>query len=289
MGILFLLPSLILISVLFLWPIANTIYLSFFEKNLVSPAPPAFIGLDNYLELLTGAYADDIANAFINNLVWTAGCTALELLLGLGLSLLLYQKFRGRSLVRGFLLFPYMVPTIVAALMWRLMYNDIFGIINKLLKSVGLISQSIVFLGRPEWAMFSIILTATWRYYPFVIIAVLARMQTIPTDLYDAAFVDGAGVWQRFRHITIPSIKSVLIITMLLRSIWTFNKLTEILLLTGGGPMNATETMPILTYHMLLGDFSVGTASTNAVLIFFILAVMARSYLTLYNRAEAEL
>jgi ABC-type sugar transport system permease subunit len=288
MGIIFILPAFILISIFFLWPITETIRLSFYEKSLLHPET-TFVGIENYIKLFTGPYADDLLNAFMNNLVWTFGCISLEILLGLGLSLLLYQEFKFRSFIRGFLLFPYMIPTIIAALMWRFMFNDMFGVLNKVLMAVGLISQPIIWLGSPQWAMLSIIITATWRYYPFVIIALLARMQTIPTDLYDASFVDGANAWQRFRHITYPSIKSVLIITLLLRSIWTFNKLTEILILTGGGPMDATETLPVLTYNMIFGDFSIGTAATNAVFIFFILIVMSRSYLSLYSRAEEEM
>src|SRR6266478_6077266 len=171
------------------------------------------------------------------NVVWTVGTLSLQILFGVALALLLNQNILFRSLARSLILFPYFVSTVVAVLVWRWLFNDLYGILNHLLIAAGLLDMPIDWLGQMPNAMISIILVGTWKYFPFVVIAVLARLQSIPEHLYEAATIDGAGAWARFWDVTLPELRAVLLVVLLLRTIWDFKEFDLIYLLTGGGPL----------------------------------------------------
>jgi multiple sugar transport system permease protein len=189
------------------------------------------------------------------------------------MALLLHGSLVGRSLARGIVLFPYLLPTAVAVLVWRWLFNDLYGYVNYVLLSAGLVDRPLAWLSRMPDAMVSVILVGAWKFFPFVVIAVLARLQSIPDALYEAARIDGASRFAQFRDITLPQIAGVLSIVVLLRAIWDFKEFDLIYLMTGGGPAGGTETMPILVYRQAfqLLNFGRGAAVSVAMLLFMLL------------------
>jgi multiple sugar transport system permease protein len=218
--------------------------------------------------------------------VWAGATVSLQVVLGTGAALLLHEPFRGRSLVRGLVLFPYMTPVVSVVLVWMLLYNALYGVLNYLLLRLGLIDRPLAWLAHPDTALWSVILVGTWKYFPFVVVMVLARLQVIPQELYEAARVDGAGPLARFLAITLPQLRDVLVVVALLRTIWMFNNFEVVFLLTGGGPLRATMTLPILVYEQAFGLYDVGRGSAVAVAMFLILVAVMRLYLRLASREE---
>jgi multiple sugar transport system permease protein len=277
------LPSVVLLGLLSLVPAVAVLRLSFEEVELGEPS--RFVGLDNYLWALA---SPDFLSALKNSLVWTFGSVALEMVVGLAIALLLHRSFRLRGLARVAVLAPYLVPTVVAVLAWRFMFHDILGVLNYMLTSIGLISKPILWLDSANWAMLSVILVGVWKFFPFVVIALLGILQAIPTDQYEAARIDGASAWQQFRLITLPHIMPVFLLSALLRTIWTFHKFDIIYLLTGGGPLNATTTLPVLVYLKGFVDYEFGRAAAVAVLAMLLLSLVLVAYFVMLRRAEVH-
>lgn len=244
-----------------------------------------FVGFENYIWALTNR---DFYNALGNTFIWVFGSVSIEMVLGLGIALLLHRNFKGRGVARAILLAPYLVPTIVAVLVWRYMFHDIVGIVNYLLMQGGVIEKPLLWLSTTKWAMFSVIIVGVWKFFPFVVLALLGILQAIPQEQYEAAKIDGAGPFQQFWRITLPYVLPVFILTALLRTIWTFHKFEIIYLLTGGGPLDVTTTLPILVYFKGFVDFELGRAAAIAVLTFLILAVLIAGYFLLMRRAESK-
>ena len=212
----------------------------------------------------------------------------LQVIVGVAASLLLNETFIGRTLVRGIVLFPYMVPTIVVVILMRWILSDSYGILNYLLQVVGLINRPIVWLGA-ENIMLVLILISTWTYFPFVLIGVLARLQTIDPELYAAAKVDGAGMLRRFFHVTLPQIRNVLFVLILLRFLFMFTKFDIVWLLTGGSGLGYyVRTLPIFTYMKAFGEMQVGAGAALSVIMFLILVVFALIYSKVFQRGEEE-
>lgn len=279
-----LLPSAALVLMLIAVPTVAIFALSFQDVPLGRISGP-YVGLDNFRRLLDDP---DFYAALGNTFVWVFGSVALEMTLGVALALLLHQTFRMRWLARAIILAPYLLPTIVAVLIWRYMFDDIVGIANHILISAGLLSAPVQWLTSPRVAMFSVILIGTWKFAPFVVIAILGILQAIPTEQYDAAKLDGASAWQRFARITIPHILPVFVLTALLRTIWSFHKFDLIYLLTGGGPINATTTLPILVYVKGFHDFDAGGAAAVALVMLALILVALGLYLLLLRWSEAR-
>ncbi|MDL2398942.1 carbohydrate ABC transporter permease [Rhizobium mayense] len=242
-----------------------------------------FAGFDNFASVI----ADPMFRLTLwNTAVWVFGSVALELTLGLGFALVLHQKFFLRSIIRTVILVPYLIPTVVAVLTWRFMFHDIVGILNYALESVHLIAGPILWLNSPSTAMISVIMIGVWKFFPFSCLAILAILQTIPQEQYEAAQIDGAGSWQIFWRITLPHILPVFLLTALLRTIWAFNKFDIIYLLTGGGPLNATTTLPVMVYLKAFVDFDFGQAAAVAVITFLIMTALMVLYMLLMRKAE---
>jgi multiple sugar transport system permease protein len=279
---LFILPSALLIGVLVLYPFSQVIFLGFFEKDTLMDEK-TWVGLDNYKTFYT---YPDVANAFKNTVVWTVGSVAIELLVGVITAMVLHQSLRWRSFARGVVLFPYLLPTVVAVLIWKFMLSDQVGIVNSTLMQLGIISQPLALLGRPATAMLGVILIGVWKFFPFVVIAMLGILQSIPSDRYEAARVDGANFWQEFWYVTIPAVLPVFVLTALLRTIWTWDKFDIIYQLTGGGPIQATTTLSIYVYYEMFQQFNQGRAAAVAMVMFLIMLTMTLIYSALYDRAE---
>ncbi len=244
-----------------------------------------YVGLENFEWALSSPV---FYRALGNTFVWVFGSVALEMVLGLGLALLLNKVFLFRGVARAVILAPYLVPTVVAVLVWRYMLHDIVGIVNYGLMAVGLISVPLLWLNSSTWAMLAVIMVGVWKFFPFVVLALLGILQSIPQEQYEAARIDGASPLQMFWRITLPYIMPVFVLTALLRTIWTFHKFEIIYLLTGGGPLDTTTTLPILVYFKGFADFELGRAAAVAILTFVILAVLLVFYFLMMRRSEAR-
>jgi ABC-type sugar transport system permease subunit len=268
-GLLFMAPFIVTALVFVAYPIFEAVRMAFFAYNPLRPDDIRFVGLSNFEYIFRDRLFWD---AFYQAVIWTSVSIVFQTVLGLGLAMLLNQTLGGISVFRGLLLFPYIVPTVVIALNWRWIFNPEIGVVNYALKSAGLISENIYWLSTPDMAMASTIMLNVWKYTPFVIICVLARLQTIPLELYDAAKVDGAGLWRSFLDITLPHLKEVLVVVVVFRTIWTFNKFEEIYLLTRGGPGTSTFNLAIYSFEQSTASLKMGVgAATGAVMMVILL------------------
>lgn len=263
-GILFMAPFLVTAGLFMVWPVIEAVRMAFLAYNPLRPDMVRFAGLANFERI----FADPLFyESCWQALVWTGWSIVLQTILGVGLALLLHVPLPGIALFRGLLLFPYIVPTIVVALNWRWIFNSEIGIVNYALLSSGLIDRNIAWLSTPTMAMASAITLNVWKYTPFVVICVLARLQTIPTELYDAAKVDGAGWLRRLVDITLPMLKEVLVVVVVFRTIWTFNKFEEIFLLTRGGPGTSTFNLAVYAYEQGMASLRLGVAAATGVVM----------------------
>lgn len=281
-GALLVLPALLLLGALTLYPVAYGIWISFFSKHSFFPEQE-FIGIANYLAV---AADDEFWRSLRLGLIYSLSTIALQLALGVAAALLLHEAFPGRGLVRAITIFPYMIPTVVAIVIWKWLLNNQFGLVNYALQSAGAINEPISWMGR-DWIMVSLILVSVWQFFPFVVLAVLARLQTMPPELYEAAKVDGANALQRFLYVTLPQLASVLFVVVLLRSIWMFTKFdTPWLMIQGGGAETYIRTLPIYTYQRTFAWYEAGRGSAMAVLMFLMLVAAAAVYFHLWRREE---
>lgn len=268
-------PTVLIFCAVILYPLVSAIYLSLF--SIFTPTLEGnWVGVDNYAALLASGR---FWNALANTLVWTIGTLILQIVCGVGVALLLNQSIVFRSLARSLVLFPYFLSTVVAVLVWRWLFNDLYGILNHLMLAAGLIDMPVNWLGAMPNAMISIIVVGAWKYFPFVVIAVLARLQTIPDPLYEAARIDGAGPIARFFDVTLPQLREVLIVIILLRAIWDFKEFDLIWLMTGGGPINSTQTLPLVVYQEAFGLNQMGMAAAYAVTMMVVMLAFMLIYL----------
>jgi multiple sugar transport system permease protein len=280
-GFLLLMPLVVLITGLTIYPISQVISLSFYQQSLFQRTA-TFVGLDNFRAVLAH---EAFWRSLENNFVFAFGSLGLQMIIGLLVALLLNHRFPLRAPIRGAMLFSYLVPYVVAALTWRFMMSDATGIVNYLIRQSGLGIPASLF-GSPDWAMFGVILVNTWKNFPFMVLVFLAQLQTIDNQLYESAAVDGASRWQQFRYITLPSLIPIMLVVGMLRTIWNFNNFEVVFLLTQGGPLGRTETLPLLIYRFVFGEFSLGRGAALAVVVFFILVAMSLVYWRLYERAQ---
>jgi multiple sugar transport system permease protein len=282
LGAVLIAPTVLVFCAVILYPLVSAIYLSLFSIYTPTLAGE-WVGVDNYGALLASG---DFWNAVLNTLIWTVGTLTLQLVCGVAVALLLNQSIVFQSLARSLILFPYFLSTVVAVLVWRWLFNDLYGILNHVLLIAGLVDAPVNWLGQMPNAMISIILVGAWKYFPFVVIAVLARLQSIPEQLYEAATIDGAGPFQRFTDITLPQLRDVLVVVVLLRAIWDFKEFDLIYLMTGGGPVKATQTLSLVVYEEAFRLNRMGMASTYAVAMMLVLLGFTLLYLRQTNRLE---
>lgn len=281
LGVLLLLPAAFAVLAVGIYPILNVIYFSLTKWPILQPTGK-FIFLKNFAYLFTNL---EFWNALKNSLIWTFGSVFFQFWIGLGLALFLHKKFFARDVYRGMVFFSYLIPTIVIAIVFRFMLNDVTGIIAIAFQKMGL---RLGFFSSPKTSMASVILVNVWKYFPFVVVCILAQLQTIDNQMYEAAKIDGASNFQQFRHITWPFILPVVFITLMLRTIWTIKNFDIIKLLTGGGPLDSTETLPILSYDTVFGALKLGRGSAVAVLMFVILMIASSIYIRLYRKFALE-
>lgn len=284
LGLLLIAPTIVVFCAVIVYPLLAAVYLSLFQ--LYTPTlEGGFVGISNYRELLARG---EFWISLRNTLVWTAGTLSLQIVLGIGMALMLHQNVWFRSLARSLILFPYFVSTVVAVLVWRWLFNDLYGILNHLLIGAGVMDMPADYLGAMPNAMISLILVGAWKYFPFVVIAVLARLQTIPDALYEAARIDGAGPIARFFDVTLPQLRDVLVVIVLLRAIWDFKEFDLIYLLTGGGPVISTQTLSLLVYKEAFALNQMGMAAAYAVVMMAIMLVFMIIYIRRTREQDAS-
>ena len=281
-GWLLLTPSLILIVGLILYPIGYNLWLSLFDKHAFMPVQK-FVGLQHYRYFLSDP---EFWNAFYYGTVYAAVTMVLQILLGVAAALLLNEAFRGRALLRGVVLFPYVIPTIVAVILWKWLLNDSYGLVNYLLIAVGVVKVPVAWLGK-DWIMFSLVVASVWQFFPFVVVTYLARLQTIPPELYEAATVDGATLWRRFLHVTLPQTRNVLFVIVLLRSIWMFTKFDTVWLMAGESAVSRyVRTLPVYAYARSFTYLQAGMGAALAVIMFGMLLAATFVYFRMFREEE---
>ncbi len=284
MGLVLFLPGFVVLLLLGTYPIVNVLMLAFQRRPLFETTG-YWVGLQNFAEVIASTR---FWRALQNDIIYTGSTVIVQTVLGMAVALLLHRSFFGRNVFRGLVLFSYVVPVTVAAIIWRFMLSDTVGIVYHTVRTWHLPIPNTWF-ASPTTAMPSVVMITVWKFFPFMVINFLARLQTIDEQLYEAAKVDGASKVQTFRHITLPSLMPVVIIVILLRTIWTFNNWEVIALLTSGGPLDATITLPLVVYGTMFARYSIGQAAATAFLMTLILLVVTVLYLRAYGRAEERL
>ena len=268
-------PALIIVwSVVFV-PVVQAILMSLQKYDLRYPKEIAYIGLANYQRVLTDG---QFWSSCFKTLQWVVFGVGFQFVFGFMLAMLLNRKFMGRGIIRSVSLVPWVTPGVLIGLMWKWIYDGNYGVLNDILLKLGLIDQRITFLASTATALPSVIMTIVWQGIPFFGIMLLAGLQGIPSELYEAADIDGANPAQKLFRITVPSLKSTIFITTLLRIIWVTNSVDVIANMTGGGPAYATQTMSILIFNTA-NTMNFGVASTMAIVMTLMLSVVAIPYL----------
>ena len=276
------LAGLAITAVIIIYPAWHAIELSFQQaESFIST--PQWVGLKNYDWALNDA---GFWNALRRGIVFAGSAILLQIILGIAFALLLDSALPGQRLFRAVAVLPYLLPTLIVALLFRWMLNDPIGIVTVLAQNLGF--GVIDWYSSPALAMGLVVFASVWLWTPFVTVAFLAGLQMVPESLYEAAKVDGASAWQRFWHITLPQLRSVLTIIILLRAIWMFNKFDIIWLLTGGGPLQATEHLPVFAYRKAFELFEVGRGAAVSTISFLILSVAVFIYFRLFPLDEKE-
>ena len=256
LGYLFVLPMVVMVLALVAYPFCYAVYLSLTRKYV--GVPPEFVGFENYVRLAGDGF---FRRAAWNSFIFTFASVGFKLGLGMVMALVLTSRIRYRNLFTGLLLIPWVAPTVVSALNFLWIFDASLGVLNYLLVKVfHILPQGVGWLSEAGTAMGSVIFVNVWRGFPFFGISLLAGLKAIPGELYEAAAVDGANVLQRFRHVTLPSLRNIVIIVTLLSTIWTFNDFGIVYILTKGGPGGATQVLPVFTYEMAFGAQRLGEA-----------------------------
>ena len=275
-------PALIIILCVVFIPVVNAIGMSFQSYDLRRPLQIGFIGLENYMDAL---HDDLFWKSLIKTIFWVVFGVGFQFFFGFILALLLNQSFKGRGFIRAISLIPWVTPGVLIGLMWRWMYDGNYGVINDILSKLNLIDANVPFLSSPDSAFASVIVTIIWQGIPFFALMILAGLQGIPAELYEAADMDGATAIQKLFKITIPSIKNTILITALLRIIWVANSVDVIFNMTEGGPAYATQTLSVYIFNEA-NTLDMGYASTMAILLALVLCSVAVPYLIMKFKEE---
>ncbi len=280
----YLLPAAICLGGTVLFPILKSMYMSLYHNVLSRPQDFRFIWFGNYARLIQ----DPIFWLTLkNSIVWVFWSVSIQFVLGFVGALILNAPFRGRAFFRTINLLPWIIPGVVVGLIWEYIYQPNYGPLNDILRRAGLISIPIAWLSQPVTAMPAVIFANIWRGIPFFSIMILAGLQAIPDEVYEAATVDGAGVFQRFWHVTLPMLRPIIVVATATRIIWTFNYADLIFVMTSGGPANATQITSSYTLLTAYTDLDFGYAATLSVVLLVIMLVFTALYLKFTKGVES--
>lgn len=282
--VLYLLPTLLFLGLFLAYPIFDVIRQSLFHNVLIRPHEgQPFVGLENFTSLFG---SESFQRALRVTATWAALSVAGKLVIGLAAALLLQRQFPGRRIYMTLLMIPWVTPIVVAAVVWRWVMNSQYGQLNAFLNLFGL--ESVAWLGQSNTAFVMTAAVDMWVGIPFVALVLMAGLQSIPDEYYEAAKVDGAGAFATFWHITLPLVRHILVVVAMLSSVWTFNSFEVIWPLTRGGPAGATTTLVVQTYRTAFGSFDFGTAAALATTIFIILLIVSLGYWQLIKRGSVR-
>ena len=271
---LFVAPALLLVSVLMYYPMIGTVIESLYSTSFINPAPK-FAGLAVYQKIFA---SPDFRQIVWNSCIWTVSVVILQNVCGFFSALLLNQSLPGQGLMRSLVLLPWIMPGVVAAILWRFMYDPQLGLINSFLISLGLTDQGVAWLANGSTAMLAAVLAAVWKGFPFSTVVYLAALQKVDEEQMEAATIDGAGPLRRLVDIVLPALKEVIAINLILTTILTFNYFDMIWVLTRGGPQNATHIFPTKIYELGFGQFRFGEAAGYGVVSILVLALLIALY-----------
>ncbi len=282
-GIYFLTPALLIIAFVLVFPIIQTIVLSFGHNSTSIFTGYEFAGLANYQRLLN---TPRFITSLNNTIFFTAVTVPIELVIGIGLALVLNRRFRGKGLVRMAVLFPWALPTALNALMWRWMFNTEFGLFNSILTDIGLLVERINWLGAIPMAMYSMMFVAIWKTSSFMALLLLAGLQTIPDDLYEAGSVDGTNRWTEFRFLTLPLLRPAILVSVLLRTMDAMRTFELPFNLTDGGPLTSTETLSLYSYRAIFQYVNFNLGSSAIIIQFIIIMAISILYIATLRRDD---
>ena len=268
-------PAIIVMLFVIGYPLVYTIFRSFFFTDSRDPNW-TFVGIENYVDILTSRLFWQVT---WNTVVWTVGSTLLAVVFGFAAAMVLHREFMGRGLLRAILLIPWVISAVAAAYIWKWLLHSDYGLVGSQLQAWGLIDRQFVVLDDKSRVLGALVIVNVWKEFPFVMIMVMAGLQTVPQQLLRAARVDGASTWSQFRHITLPHLQGVLLITTLLLAVTNLNSFTLPYLMTGGGPANASQIWITEIYKISFGaGLRYGEASAYSVILFLIMAVLGYFY-----------
>ncbi|PYS54749.1 MAG: sugar ABC transporter permease [Acidobacteria bacterium] len=280
------LPALVLLSIVVLYPVIRTLALSFFHDSLATGFRAEFAGLANFRRLV---FDSRFHSSLLTTTFFTVVSVAVEFLFGLLLALSVDALHGWRSLVRTIFLVPWTLPTAIIAVLWSWIFNDQYGVLNAVLMRMGLVESPVTWLAAPSTAMFAIIAADVWKSFPFVFIILLAGLQNIPQDLYEAIQIDGGGRWASFRYVTWPHLLPFVFVALIFRLVQAFAVFDLVWVMTGGGPGGATETVSIYTYQTYMRYLDLGYGSAMAVTPVAILALLGIALYRLVQMKYEEL
>ena len=261
LGYLLIAPAILLIGAVILYPVAYNVYLSFMNVPVSPTKSPSWVGLDHYRTLVSSSA---FWSALVNTVVFTLFSDILATAGGLGVALLFNREFTGRRFVRGFMLLPYVAPLIAVAYVWQFLLDPLYGVVPYVFSDVlHLYGGEIDLLNEDGTALWMVVIFDAWRYFPFAFLMIIARLQAIPSDMYEAAKIDGAGLFAQFKDITLPELKYVLATVFLLRWIWNFNKFADIWLLT-----RKVRVLSVYAYQTAFANYQQGQAAAIAMVMF---------------------
>jgi multiple sugar transport system permease protein len=273
-------PALLVMVLVIGYPFVYTIDLSFYETP---PSSPNWYpnGINNYIQILSDQSFWAIT---LNTLYWAVGSTVLAFLIGLGAALVVQREFFGRGLVRGLLMIPYVISYVAAAYVWRWLYHSDYGLISGVLYEWYIIDSPINFLDSTSMVMPSLIVANVWKEFPFAMIMLLAGLQTVPQQLLNAARVDGANAWNRFWHVTVPTLRGVIVITSILLFVGNLNSFVLVWIMTGGGPAGASQIWITQVYTLAFQSLQYGRASAYSVILFIVMLSLGYFYVRALTR-----
>jgi multiple sugar transport system permease protein len=274
-------PGLALLAAVVVYPLITALITAFYKQSLVEPGRE-FVGFQNIVDVLTGEFFPLLTQT----LVFTLGTTIAPFVIGFGLALALNTRIRGAKVLRGLMLIPWLIPGVVVSFLWMWIFNANYGVLNAALETVGLIDSPQAWLANPTTAMIAVIVAKTWQSFPWMMVMLLAGLQTVPIELHEAAEIDGAGTIRRFFSITVPQMSGIIGLVILLEFIWNFQHFDIIYVLTGGGPAGSTQTFATAVYETAFDGFDLGHAGAIGLLWMILLMVLVVVYVRLSEKGE---
>jgi multiple sugar transport system permease protein len=279
-------PAVVLVLTVTIYPALYAIQISTMDANMLRLFAATFVGFGNYQK----AFEDEIFTGAIWTTVrWVVVNASLQMLVALPVALLLNTGFRARGFVRASILIPWVVPGAVVAIIWRFMVNSDYGVVNDILWRLGLIAQYVSWMGEPLPSFLVVTAASTWAGFPFFAVTLLAALQVIPDDLYEAARIDGAGAWQRFRYVTIPMLLPTILLLLLLRTIWLAHTIDLIFLMTLGGPGYYNYTVAVYSFLLTWNQLELGYPSALVIMLSVVLLIASAVYIRFIERSREHL